>query len=195
VPLALLDWRLDGLAWLDNWAVRRRPAPPPTAEAWPTLSAGRRRAEAEAILFQFQDQLAELLRTAPNPAAIRARDSFRWLPPAGLVPLAGGARPGIAHPALWTGLTVRGEPVPGAPALYLDGARLDELLRSALEHPPVDLESGELLWVYRVRQNHPLPATGETEPPYLVFASGHLPFIGTARFDLARWDRSNFGLL
>jgi hypothetical protein len=195
VPLALLDWRLDGLSWLDNWAVRRRPAPPATAAAFPTLSAGRRRAEAEAAFLQFQEQLAGLLRDVPNPAAIRARESFRWLPPAGLLPLAGGARPGIAHPAFWTGLTVRGEPVPGQPALYIDGARLGELLAAALAQPPIDLESGEVIWAYRVRQNHPLPATGESEPPYLVFASGHLPFIGTARFDLARWDRSNYGLL
>ncbi len=195
VPLALLDWRLDGVSWLDNWAVRRRPAPPPTSGEWPTLSGGRQRAEAEAAFFQFQEQLAGLLRDVPNPAALRARESFRWLPPAGLVPLTGGALPGIAHPAFWTGLTVRGVPVPGEPALYIDGARLDELLAAALDHPPIDLESDEVIWAYRVRQNDPLPGNGASAPPYLVFASGHLPFAGTARFDLARWDRSNFGLL
>lgn len=201
VPLALLDWRLDGLAWVDNWSVRRRPAPPPTAADWPTLSAGRRRAEAEAVLFQFQEQLAELLRDSPNPVALRARTAFRWLPPAGVLPLAGGALGGIAHPAFWTGLTVRGVPEPAQPALYIDGARLPELLAVSFLQPPIDLEHpvererGEFLWAYRVRQNHPLPGSAETAPPYLFFASGHLPFIGTARFDLARWDRSNYGLL
>jgi hypothetical protein len=194
VPLALLDWRLDGLAWLDNWAVRRRPAPPPTAEPFPTLSAGRRRAEAEAAFFQFQDQLATLLGGTANPAAIRVREWFRWLPAAGFLPLPGAGRRGIAHPVFWTGLTVR-QPTAREPAIYLDGARLGELLAAALAQPPIDVESGEVVWTYRVRQNHPLPATGESEPPYMVFTSGHLPFLGTARFDLARWNRSNFGLL
>jgi len=192
VPLALLDWRLGGIAWLDLWAVRRRPAPPARESDWPTLSGGRRQSEAEATLFQFQDQLAELLGDAPNPAAIRARDHFRWLPPAGLLPLAGAARPGVTHPTFWAGLVVRGVPVPDQPALFIDGARLRELLAGALVLPPIDLTSEEFLWALHVRQNQQLSASGAAPAPYLAFASGHHPFVGTARFDLARWDLANY---
>jgi hypothetical protein len=32
-------------------------------------------------------------------------------------------------------------------------------------------------------------------PPqmYVVFTSGHLPFMGDAQYDLSRWDYSNYG--
>jgi hypothetical protein len=193
VPLALLYWTLAGVRFVDNWSVRRRPSPPPCDETWPTLSGGRRRAEAEAAFFQFQEQAAEILSRMRNPSTITARSRFRWLPPAALVPLATSGRQGFAHPDFWTGLTLR-DPTESE-TLYLDGARLDELFAASFTQPPIDTESGELLWIYRVRQNHPLPATAESETPCLVFASGHLPFVGTARFDVARWDRSNFGLL
>ena len=79
--------------------------------------------------------------------------------------------------------------------IYMDGARLRELLAVSLDQPPVSTQSAELVWTYRVRHNHPPPPPGASENPYLVFASGTMPFVGTARFDVARWDRSNFGLL
>lgn len=194
VPLALLHWPLDGLSFADNWAVRRRLAPPSTSEPWPTLAAGRRRAEAEAVLFQFQEHLAFLIEDAANPALIRARDYFRWVPPAAFLPMAGGGRAGLMESIFLNGLTWR-EPTPQAPAIYIDGARLHELFSMSFAQPPVDAESGEFLWTYRVRQNDLLPDDTGTEFPYLVLASGHLPYVGTARFDVARWDRSNFGYL
>jgi hypothetical protein len=195
VPLALLHWpSASGLGFADNWAVRRRLAPLATSAEWPTLTGGRRRAEAEAALFQFQEQLGLLVERSTVLASLRMRDYFRWVPPAGLVPLAAAGRRGLAHPAAWTGVSIR-QPSPREPAIYIDGERVPELLRTALAHRPFDLESGEFLWTYHVRQNHPLPADGGGAPTCLVFASGHLPFAGTARFDLARWDRSSLGLL
>jgi hypothetical protein len=189
VPLALLHWPAETVSFADNWAVRRRVASPATSGAWPTLSGGRRRAEAEAMLFQFQDHLATLVERAVNPALIRARDYFKWLPPAGLLPIAGGGRRGLVEVSFLLGMKTRD------PVIYIDGARLVELFGSSLTEPPIDTDSGEFMWTYRVRQNDLLPADPGTEFPYLVFASGHLPYVGTARFDLARWDRSNFGLL
>lgn len=189
VPLALIHLRVGGLVFVDNWAVRRRPAPPATSAPWPTLSGGRRRAEAEAVLFQFQNQVAELVERSATPTSIRARDHFRWLPPAALVPVAGGGRRGVSRPAFVAGLTTR------QPEQYLDGARVGELLALSLDHPPIEPAGGEFVWTYRVRQNHRVPAEGGTDFPYLLLASGHLPYVGTARFDVARWDRSNFGIL
>lgn len=190
VPLALLDWRLDGLAWLDNWAVRRRLAPPPNAEPFPTLSAGRRRAEAEAAFFQFQDQLAGLLREVPDPVGIRAHDFFRWLPASGLLPVERpGAQLGVIYPVFFADHTYRD------PAIFIPGAALGSVLARSFEFPAFDLWGGEMLWVYAVRENTQ-PDPGEaapTVPPYCLFASGFMPFFGDARFDVARWDYSNFG--
>jgi hypothetical protein len=189
VPLALVHWRVEGVVFADNWAVRRRLAAPPAAASWPTLSGGRRRAEAEAVLFQFQEQLGAVIERAANPAAIRAREYFRWLPPVGLAPMTGGVQEGVAAATFLDGLKTRD------PAIHIDGARLAELLALSLAEPPVDAPGEEFLWTYRVRQNDLLPAETGPRRPYLVFASGHLPYVGTARFDLARWERSNFGLL
>jgi hypothetical protein len=186
VPLALVLWRTGGVEFVDNWAVRRRLAPPATAAPWPTLSGGRRRAEAEATLFQFQEQIAWLVRRVSNPGRIRARQYFRWLPPAGLVPIAGGGRRGVAAATFLDGVTTR------EPRIYVDGARLRELVETSFGQPPVDPAGGEFLWTYRVRQNHRLPSESGTDSPYLVFASGHMPYVGTARFDVARWDRANY---
>lgn len=184
VPLALLDWRLDGLAWVDNWSVRRRPAPPPTAADWPTLSSGRRRAEAEAVLFQFQEQLAGLLRDAVNPSAIAAPDYFRWLPPAGFLPLAGEGRPrGFDSFGFFAGLTAR-------EVVFMEGARLPALVAAGFAYPPHDLATGELFWRYLLRENRLDPAS---DPPCLVFTSGFLPYFADAQFDLSRWNFSNFG--
>lgn len=189
VPLALVHWRLDGVAFVDNWSVRRRLAPAPTADRWPTLTGGRRPAETEAVLFQFQEQLAAVLARTTTPAAIRAVDYFRWLPPAGLVPLSGSTRRGVSEAGFLAGLTTR------EPTIYIDGVRLPELVAQSLLQLPIDTITGEFVWAYRVRQNDLLPTETGTECPYLVLASGHLPYVGTARFDLARWDRSNFELL
>jgi hypothetical protein len=185
VPLALLDWRLDGLAWLDNWAVRRRPATPATADPWPTLSGGRRRAEAEAALFQFQDQLAGLLRDSPNPGAIRAGDHFRWLPAAGLLPQHTAAAAGF-DPGFFDPLPHRD------PIEYLNGEQLGAALALSLAYEPIDLAEPELVWLYLPWRQVAARAAGATPRSYLLFASGHLPPFAVARFDVARWDFSNF---
>jgi hypothetical protein len=190
VPLAILHWRADGLRFVDNWSVRRRPQAPASSEDWPSLSGGRRRREGEAVLFQFQEQLDDLLQASTAPGSISAKDYFRWLPPAGIVPHQTSNRPqGIGEGNFFGGLTTRSQ------TIYIDGARLRELLEVSLAQSPIDVETGEAVFVYRPRQNHPPPPAGGSEERYSVFASGHLPYVGTSRFDLARWDRSNFGLL
>lgn len=184
VPLALVHWRINGVRFTDNWAVRRRLAAPPAAGAWPTLSGGRRPAEAEAALFQFQEHLGELVTRVSNPLSIRAKQYFRWLPAAGMLPLPGGGRiRGLDGIGFFHDMTAR------AP-VFMEGARFAALLASSLAYPPVDVETGEMLWRYLLRENRLAPAT---TPPVLVFASGHVPFLGEAQFDLAHWNFSNFG--
>jgi len=51
-----------------------------------------------------------------------------------------------------------------------------------------------MIWLYLVRQNRQAVADSSApKPPYALFASGQLPFFGDARFDVNRWDFSNYG--
>ena len=191
VPLALFVWTLRGIAFVDLWSVRRRPVPRGPSAAWPTLAGERFAAEAEARLLQFQGQLAELLAEHPDPAAIRARDHFRRLPPAGFLPLRGaGRRRGLDATAFLSGTT------PREPSIVTEGARLHDLVLRSYPYPAIDLESPEMLWIYRVRENTLGPGpTAPGAPPFAVFASGFMPYFGRARFDVARWNLSNYELL
>jgi hypothetical protein len=51
-----------------------------------------------------------------------------------------------------------------------------------------------MIWLYAVRENIQAIDTATANPPlaYLIFASGHMPFYGAARYDVNRWDYSNF---
>ena len=61
-------------------------------------------------------------------------------------------------------------------------------------YPPLSLDTGELIWLYQVRQNRQtIDAGGSGAPqPYLIFSSGHVPFCGEARFDVNRYSYSNY---
>jgi len=182
VPLALLYWQLDGLRLVDSWSARRSLVSPATSDAWPALSRLRRRSEAKAAFFQFQDQIAERVAKAASPTALRATDNFRFLPAAGILPVTALGVRGIDALGFFTGVTTRS-------AVFMEGARLQPLLSDSFEHPPIDLTTGEMLWLYLVRQNRQVPAN----PPLLVFTSGHLPYRGDPEYDLAYWSYSNYG--
>lgn len=191
VPLALFFWTLRGIAFLDLWAVRRRPAPAGPSARWPTLAGERPPADAEAAFFQFQDHLEDLVRTHPNPAAIRATEFFRYLPAAGLLPIQGEGRPrGALVPVFFQGRAVRGP-------VFTEGARAGALLARSLEMPPIDLAEPEMVWLYQLRENRqPAPgASAPPAPPAVLFASGFLDFQGDARFDVSRWSYSNYSSL
>jgi hypothetical protein len=179
VPLAII--KLDtGVDFIDQWSVRRRITRPGAGAAWTMLTDDRRLAEGEAAFMQFQEQLSQ----QATAATLVAREHFDFLPAAGILPLDGGDATALAR--FFDGLTVRG------PA-YIEGARLDSLLRASFAYPPIDLRSGELIWLYRVRQNQqsidqklsPIPQ------PCIVFASGHMPYQADARFGVSRWDYAN----
>ncbi len=187
VPLALLHWpSAAGLDFADNWAVRRRLAPVATSASWPTLSGGRRIAEAEASLFQFQDHLTAVLQGTANPALVRALDYFRWLPAAGLLPVTTGPDRGFVAAAFFDPLPHRD------PEEYLNGELVGEVLARSLLHEPVDLVEPEMVWLYHPWQQDAARAAGQTTRSYLLFTSGHMPPYAVARFDVARWDFSNF---
>jgi hypothetical protein len=58
-----------------------------------------------------------------------------------------------------------------------------------------DPGKGEMIWLYRVRENRmaiDFAKGGQQPRSYLVFASGHLPFIGDAQFDLGHYNYANY---
>lgn len=176
VPLALLSWTLTGVSFLDMWAVRRRIHRLPVDTSWPLLAADRRRAEAEASAFQFQEQLKSL--TGPGSPLIQAQNYFRYLPATGIVQLADASHQGFNAGAFFQGLTTSG-PHP------LEGARLLPLIDQSYSHRAIDLQAPapepKLIWRYNVRENTQAP-TGVQR--YQVFAVGHLPFQGDPMFEL-----------
>jgi hypothetical protein len=187
VPLALLSFRrANELRFIDSWAVRRPLAP--AEEALPglaTLGGARRTALGRAMLRQFAAHMAEV-----TPGSLRARTHFRFLPAAGLLPLA----PGEDGTAFFQGLTTRGP-------LHINAAELESLLRDGLTRPPMvtDPPAPEkdraMVWLYRVAEHAIAVDAGATPRPYLAFASGHIPPRADARFDLFRFDYANVALV
>ncbi len=189
VPLALIYWSIRGVEFVDMWAVRRRlslfrhPYRPLT---W--LIAPRRVVNGEARLRQFQDQLEALRLAHPSPEALPAATYFRYLPPAGLLRVAGGATGKAFNHATFLPPVVYRDPV------FIEGARLEPLFRASLEYPAFELTDPSMLWLYAARENSQAIADGgpDIPPAYLAFATGHLPYYGLPRFDVSQWDYANY---
>ncbi|MFE2879320.1 hypothetical protein ACFXG6_25435 [Streptomyces roseus] len=192
VPLACVLWTPGpGVRFVDQWSVRRRVVRGSASAAWSDAVGERLPAEGEAAFLQFQDELADLAAgSAGAPAALAARDRFRHLPAAGLVPLAGSRTPrGFDARRFFAGMTTR-PALEGRDPVFIDGARAQRLLRMSYVHPPIDVSGGEVVWVYQVRQNGSEPAA----QPALLFAGGFLPYLADGQYDLSRLDFANYAL-
>ncbi len=199
VPLALVYWTKSGLRFVDMWSVRRRPAAPFGIDPWGVFLAERRLREAEAALLQFEEHLQQLRDEAPNLELLVAKDYFRYLPAAAILPLAAtrSSLKGIEPVTFFSGLTVRN---PATDPVFVEGAKVAALLRDSLAYPPIDLASTdargerELIWLYQVRENRRAIDIGASGPPpaYLVFTNGQMPYLGDARLNLAYWNYSNY---
>jgi hypothetical protein len=182
VPIALLYWAQDRILFVDNWSVRRRVHRSDPQR--PTPATDRRRAEGEAAFHQFQAHVGDLTASegpAEELPVLEARVFFEYLPAAGLVPVETEG-PHEENLDFVDELTHQ-EPV------YVEGAEVSRLLEQSFLAPPHRVDAGEMLVLYRVRQNRQFDA----KTPYILFASGHLPLLGDARFDLSRWDYSQYG--
>lgn len=185
LPLALVGWSLtDGIQFVDLWAVRRRTTRAAATSDWPSLAGERREIEGEARLLQFQDQLGDLALREPAPGLLEAATRFAHLPAAGLVPVGSDAFDTINF---FAGLTVRGP-------VFIEGAKLDAVLRSSFVHPPIEIPSREAVWLYAVRENVQASSSGSGSQQCVIFASGHTPYAGYALADLSYWNHANFAL-
>ncbi len=202
VPLGLLFFTGSAdLQFIDLWAVRR----PLTRNSgvFASLVDDRRLIVGQAMFQQFQSQIAWLMFKSGGLATVTAQSHFRYLPPVGILPVAEETDATDAQATrFFIGMTYR-SPV------FINAARVERLIRDSLCYPPIDTQTiapesgentpkrGEMLWLYRVRENRMASdfASGGPKPQsYLVFASGHLPYIGDAQFDLGHYNYANIAL-
>ena len=186
VPLALVHWTASaGLVFVDRWPVRRHLTHATAATDRPLLTGEQPTAEAEAMMGQFQDHADDLRRTG-NPTTLEARTAFDILPPVGFVALQSARYPrGFNLQKFFTGIKC-------APAVYVEGAALEALVRDALGHPPTVLATAEAIRLYRIVENQRAIDTAAAPPQQAVlFVSGHATHRGNARFDLAHFDYAN----
>ncbi len=187
-PLALVYWTVNGIRFVDTWSVRRRPAGPSAHDApWMALVTDRRRREAEAVMYQFQDQIQQLLSSGAALGAVTASSYFRYLPPAGLLPAAWADSVKGFDPQQFFGANGSTE------IAFMDGALLRPLLQEALQHEPVNLLLADRpIQRYWLLENSLALANGGTSQRALVFASPYVTYRGVARYSLANWDYARF---
>lgn len=207
VPLALVYWTAGGLQFVDPWAVRRMllrpdalsgfafqrsPLDGADLSSFAFIARTRRLVEAHAMCAQFQQHLGDVLAAAANPAAVIATETFRYLPPFGVVPLQNLPLRGFLDSTFFSGIVRRPAPGSGQQIEFVDARLLGSLQQQALACAPTDLANQEFIWLYRPWQN--VKATDDTQPvqPMLAFASGLLPNLATARFDMAHFDYSDY---
>ncbi|WP_457353964.1 hypothetical protein [Roseateles sp. P5_D6] len=192
VPLALVYWTAAGLQFVDTWAVRRMLLAPDALNSLAFQARDRRLVEAHAMCAQFQQHLSDLLAATSNPTALLAIDHFRHLPPFGTVPLQSLPLRGFFEPSFLFGIVRRpgGDPTQGIE--FIDARLMSVLQEQALAHAPIDLTQKEFIWLYRPWQNVKAATEGVPVQPMLVFATGLLPELALARFDMARFDFSNY---
>jgi hypothetical protein len=207
VPLALVFWTASGLQFVDMWAARRiilepdalsgyafqrDPLDPDDLASFAFVARRRRLVEAHAMCAQFQQHVADVLAATATPATVVATEHFRYLPPFGIVPLQSVPLRGFSDPTFFSGVVRRPVPGSGQHMPFVDARLLSALQEQALACAPTDLTQQEFLWIYRPWQNVKAALDGQPVQPMAVFASGQLPNLAVARFDMARFDFSNF---
>lgn len=189
-PLALIYWNLEGIAFIDNWAVKRKASHrdilPYKIPSFNRTSYAR----AEESRLQFQEQLTFLQDELTNLEDFSIKEYFRYLPPMGYLPIQtenNTASIGFDVDKFFEDVTVR-------ESAFIEAAALTAISQTALTYWPIDIESGEFLWLYRTRENaqqaDEQPSTNLQE--YAVFTSGHVPYFALPRFDLSKWNYSNY---
>lgn len=207
VPLALVFWTPAGLQFVDMWAARRMllqpdalsgfsfqrdPLDPDDLSCFAFIARRRRFVEAHAMCAQFQQHLGDVLAATADPAIERADASFLYLPPFGIVPLRAAPLRGFDEPTFFAGIVRRPLPGGGQATEFIDARLLGTLQAHALQGTPTDISQGEFIRVYRPWQNVKAALEGQSVQPLVAFASGLVPDLAAARFDMARFDFSDY---
>lgn len=190
VPLAVLYWTAtDGVVFVDMWAVRRALVSRDLLDSWAPGAGRRRVVDGMAMFLQFQEQVNDMM--SANPAqlvSLTATDTFRYLPAAGLIPIANiKGSLGFDYLKFFGGVT-HNDPV------FIEGSKLEALIAHSMLYPAKDLSNPEMIWLYRVRENMEALAIATSVPPqpFMVFTNGHMRYKGNAQFDISYWDYANY---
>lgn len=183
VPLAVLHWTVTGgLDFVDMWSARRRITERTAAGRWSPLMGHRRRAETEAMLLQFQDQIESIRLNEVNLSSIAAAQRFDFLPPIGWLPLQG-----LRYPAGFNLATFFG-PHASSDVAFIDTGQLRDLASQAMYCEPIALATvGKIQLYFEWESRDPLG-----NPSVLVFANPALPYSGRARFGGSAWSRGRY---
>lgn len=178
-PLAIIYWTALGIAFIDLWSVRRRLTRLATSAENALGINDRPVSEAEALLLEFQEHLESLRDDSVTRRFLIASERFQSLPAAGILPTDDPR--GFDYLRFFKDQTIR-MPV------FMESARLPDLFRESLRLGHIDLASGELIRLYRVRQNV------QARPPqlFVVFTSGHMRYRGDARYNVNRFNYANY---
>jgi hypothetical protein len=184
VPLALLHWTAKGVQFVDRWAVRRRITAPSADAAFPIYTGDRRRAEAEAGLLQFQDQIEDLRVRLAKPHEAQVSSHFAYLPPAGLLPAATSGGPPGFDPGRFFRWQASSE------IAQIGAGVVPSLLHDSLWHEPITVGTAARVQLYAIAEQEDAIADGAALRPVLVFASETLSYRGVARYGRATYGLS-----
>jgi hypothetical protein len=186
VPLAILHWTTDnGIDFADNWAARRRIANPSPDGVWSALLGDRRRAETEAMVLQFQEQVEDILDHETSLDTIAAANRWDYLPPLGFLPVKTSGAGGF-NPATFFGQHLPGE------IGTIDAGKLRELAARAADSDPISLAATRKIQLYFIWENILLVKQEPGTRLVAVFATPELPYSGVSRFGFAHWNRGRF---
>jgi hypothetical protein len=190
VPLALFYWTAtSGIVWLDLWSVRRRITRTRTADSF--FDNDPRVAITEAIVEQFAAHVDDLNVAGDLQSATIATQYFRYLPPVGSLPIASSLEVGVIPQQFFLGHALH-DPV------FIAADSLRHLLNLARRFPPIRLSSDEVIFLYLVVENVNAANTFSLSlrpPVQFIFAHPRIDYLANARFDLARWNYSNYALV
>jgi hypothetical protein len=157
----------------------------------PDLTA-RRRSDALAVYLQFEAQMTNLVANL-SPAALSSAtvsDYFLYLPPAGIIAQTGLGPSGVVPSQFFSSRVTRGP-------FFIEGGRLEALLRNSLQYAPIDLgHDQQLIWLYAIRENLQAASSAtNTIVPTLVFTSSYVPYQAEPQYNLSHWNFGNFALV
>jgi hypothetical protein len=180
VPLAVINWTASGgVVFIDLWAARRPITEPSASGRWSPLVNCRRDSESKAMFLQFAEQLREIRENETSLNTFVASTRFDYLPPVGLLPTANvGNAPGFTYQKFFDQQAFH------AP-VFLEGAMVNPLIDMSLNFAPLNLANKDPIKLFNV-------VDGPTTRPYVLFVSAYVPFQAEARFDITRWNFSNF---